>query len=553
MNVDSGFQISDFKSVVRRRAKVALGVALGVSLVGYWVAMALPNEYKSFATVLVEPQTVDPRLVESGLAQADINRRLHIMAAQILSRSRLSRIIDELGLYEDESNYLVRDEIVNLMREAIMVEPVLPELQQAAGTVPRDLVIDQFRINFRDDDPEVARDVAQRLANDFIEEHIATRVRTSQKSVEFVEAELDRLAQSIGQIESQVADFKAANSGRLPEDFPANARRMERLSMEAGDLRREVATARSDEAFFRSQSATAREMSDGFGGDRPDSPQTRVRMLELAMADFEARGFTDKHPDVVKTEAELEALKAQIKATGESEDAPVSFAAMNAQAEAERARLRRFHAEEELTRIIERLEHYQGIMASTPQVAETLDAMEREYKHLFESFQDFSNRRLEATVQADLERRQLGEQFRVLEAAFVALEPISPNRPVIITIAVIFGFALGMGIGFLLEAADPTIHNARQLQTSFNLPVLVAIPEIWLESDRMKQRRSRIKNAAATVAIVLFALVGGAANYWWVNVGGGVEEEIAVPDAAAPAGKTSEAVDELRDTPGGEG
>ena len=59
-------------------------------------------------------------------------------------------------------------------------------------------------------------------------------------------------------------------------------------------------------------------------------------------------------------------------------------------------------------------------MAGTPQVAETLDAMEREYKHLFESFQDFSNRRLEATVQADLERRQLGEQFRVLEAAFVA-------------------------------------------------------------------------------------------------------------------------------------
>jgi len=350
-----------------------------------------------------------------------------------------------------------------------------------------------------------------------------------------------------------VADFKAANSGRLPEDFPANARRMERLSMEAGDLRREVATARSDEAFFRSQSATAREMSGGLGMERPDSPQSRMRMLELAMADYEARGFTDKHPDVVKTEAELEALKAQIETAGEGEDAPGSFAAMNAEAEAERARLRRLHAEEELTRIIERLEHYQGVMASTPQVAEALDAMEREYKHLFESFQDFSNRRLDATVQADLERRQLGEQFRVLEAAFMAIEPISPNRPVIVMIGVVFGFALGLGVGFLLEAADPTIHNARQLQASFDLPVLVAIPEIWLESDRMKQRRSRVKNVVATAAIVVFALVGGAANYWWVNGGGGDQEEIEIPDATAPAGDASEAVDGLLDTPGGEG
>ena len=90
-----------------------------------------------------------------------------------------------------------------------------------------------------------------------------------------------------------------------------------------------------------------------------------------------------------------------------------------------------------------------------------------------------------------------------LEAAFLAPEPISPNRPVIVIVAVIFGFALGLGIGVLLEAADPTIHNARQLQASFNLPVLVAIPEILLETDRMKQRRARVKNAVATAAIVV--------------------------------------------------
>ena len=61
-------------------------------------------------------------------------------------------------------------------------------------------------------------------------------------------------------------------------------------------------------------------------------------------------------------------------------------------------------------------------------MAEQLEALEREYKHLFESYQEFSDKQLEAAVQANLERRQLGEQFRVLEAAFLAPAPTSPNR-----------------------------------------------------------------------------------------------------------------------------
>ncbi|MBW1687862.1 MAG: hypothetical protein JRS35_22735, partial [Deltaproteobacteria bacterium] len=237
---------------------------------------------------------------------------------------------------------------------------------------------------------------------------------------------------------------------------------------------------------------------------------------ELALADFKARGFTDKHPDVIKAKIELQGLRAQLE-TADEAGAPSSYAELSADAEASRARLRREEAEQELARLEKLAEGFQRLLNETPQVAEKLDGLEREYRHLFESYQDFSNRRLEAGVQANLERRQLGEQFRVLEAAFVAPEPAAPNRIVIIVIGVIFGLAMGGGLGIVLEAADASIHEARQLQTSLNIPVLASIPQIWFESDRLKQRRGRLRVAAATVALVMFALVGGAANYVWVN------------------------------------
>ena len=96
MNVETGFQLADVWGFVRRRAKHMAVVAGVIALAAYWLAMALPNEYESSSMILVEPQSVSKELVEAGVPESDLNSRLHLMTAQILSRARLSRIIDEL-------------------------------------------------------------------------------------------------------------------------------------------------------------------------------------------------------------------------------------------------------------------------------------------------------------------------------------------------------------------------------------------------------------------------------------------------------------------------
>ena len=202
MNVEGGLQITDLKGLARRRGKVAALTALLIFLASYWLAMALPNIYTSYATVLVEPQAVAEDLVRAGVQDSDLNERLHLMTAEILSRPRLSRIIDELDLYPQESEYMLRDEVIDLMRSRVSVEPVVPELEQEA-TRHRELVINEFRIVFDDYNSKVAMGVAQKLANDFIESHIDARVQTSQKSLDFIQGELDRLAQRIGVVEAE--------------------------------------------------------------------------------------------------------------------------------------------------------------------------------------------------------------------------------------------------------------------------------------------------------------------------------------------------------------
>ena len=519
-----------------------MAIAAGVIALGsYWLAMALPNEYASSSVILVEPQAVSKELVEAGVPDSDLNSRLHLMTAQILSRARLSRIIDELKLYQEESKSYLREEIINMMREQIRVSPVFSELETEMPQARREVSINTFRIAFRHKDARTAMLVAQRLANDFIEEHISQRVKLSQKSLEFIQTELDRLATQIREVEAQVAQVKAANPGRMPQEAGNNQLRLDRIVASLTAARRQLAESESDAAFYRSQSTNAASMATP---NDDASPARRMQILELALRQYKSRGFTDKHPDVISAKAEIEALKLKLeeeKQAGEENGQPImNYVQQSAEAESRRAALQAQAAQDEIRNLTKQADEIQLLLSESPAVAEQLEALERDYKHLFESYQEFSNKQLEASVQANLERRQLAEQFRVLEVAFMAPKPTSPNRATIIILGTLFGLLMGGALGVLLEAVDPTVHNARQLQTSLQIPVLAAIPQIWLESDRAAQRRARLRSALATVAVAAFGLVGGAVNYVWVNGGGSsAGQEGAPPAVAAPlAGET---------------
>jgi uncharacterized protein involved in exopolysaccharide biosynthesis len=431
---------------------------------------------------------------------------------------------------------MVREEIIDLMRDSIGVKPVTPELGQGAPRRAGDEEINQFRISFSHRDAKTAMLVAQQLSNDFIEQHIDSRITLSQKSLEFIDDELARLAERIREVEARIAEVKKEHVGRLPEDMATTQRQLERLVTDMAFAQRALAEATSDEAFFRSQ------LNNSPAALGEMTPENRLKSLELQLTEYRAKGFTDKHPDIAKTKSEIETLKqtiARTRATADAEDRPLTFSQQNTEAELRRAVLRKVSAEDEIVRLQAGVDEMQSLLAQTPAVQEILDGLEREYRHLFDSYQDFSNRQLEAMVQAQLERRQLGEQFRVLEKAFIAPQPTSPNRLLILILGSALAIAVGIGVGVLRESIDSSIHSARELQATFAIPVLAAIPQILLEPDLAVIRRSRIRAVLGAACVISFALVGGAANYVWVNgvpgfVSGEPVDEAPVASDGAP-------------------
>ncbi|MCH2172302.1 hypothetical protein MK489_16080 [Myxococcota bacterium] len=532
-NGESEFQLGDLGGVVRRRGKSMVWAVLLIVGIACVVAASLPNQYSSYSTILVQPQAVSKNIVTAGVGETDLTERLNIMTAEILSRSRLSKVIEEFDLYQEESKYMVRQDVIDIMINAVSIQPVVPELEQSQGMRRREAQINTFRIIFSYSDPRTAAEVANALANDFIEEHIKARVNQSQRSLDFMNTELERLAAQIESVEGQIAEIKAANRGSLPEDLPGNNNRVERLNNELAFAERTLADARSDEAFYRSQMSAAGLAS---AGDAATSPGRRLQILELLIAEYMSRGYTAKHPDVIQAQTEMANVRQGIKDGGENKEGRVnkSFAQQSVQAEIDRAQLRSSAAEEEIGRIRTRLTEVQDRLEQTPRVAERLEALDREYSHLFRSYQDFSGRRLEATTQAQLERRQLGEQLQILAQAFPASQPTSPNRPLIVILGFFFAFAIAGAAGIVIEASDNSIHTAHQIQAVIDAPILGSIPEIWLESDRSTQRRRIFRTAFGMVTVAFLFGVVSITSYWWVN-GPMAESVVDVETTEAPA------------------
>ena len=533
MQLEDGLQLSDILSILRRRLPLIGAIAGAVFLIAIVIAAVLPNRYDAWTTLLVEPQTISERLIEAGVAESDLNSRLHLMTMQILSRSRLSRIIDEFELYPEESEEMTRQDVISLMRSHVRVEPVLPELV-ADGPRNQDIEINTFRIFFRSDDSRTAANVANRLANNFIEEHIRDRVQVSSDTSEFIEAELQRLAEQIRQVEGRIAAVKNENVGSLPEDFAANQSLLERTLADLRYAQRDLSIAESDEAFYRQQALSG--AGDGVAGyGRADSPADRLQRLELALGEYRSRGLTDKHPDVIAAQEEIEIVRAGIDEESDDEGDKVQNIATN---ESERAAIRAAAARQDLARLNDLVTDLEQRLGRTPAVAEQLTALEREHEHLAASYQDYSQKRLEAAVQANMERRQKGEQFRILETAFEPTDPASPNRILILLIGLFLGIAVGGGVAIVLEALDDTVRGAREAQGSLGVPVLASIPAVRLQSDIAAERRRRFFAAALAAGIAGVTLFGAGVGYVAVNGAPGFVSALtgdAEGDAPAPA------------------
>ena len=121
---------------------------------------------------------------------------------------------------------------------------------------------------------------------------------------------------------------------------------------------------------------------------------------------------------------------------------------------------------------------YQERIQSSPAVEQQYKELTRGYQTAQQSFDDLQKKRDNSEMAVNLERKQEGEQFSVLDPANLPDKPSFPNRTLFTLGGLAGGLALGLGIAFFLEMKDSSFKTERDVEFALHLPVLAMVPAI---------------------------------------------------------------------------
>src|ERR1039458_857676 len=202
---------TEIKGMVRRRRwQFLVPFFCGWALV-WGASWLIPSTYRSGTLILVERTSVPEKFVESNI-NIDIQHELDSITQQILSRTRLIRIIDSLGLYAQERKHASPDDLVGKMSKDI-------EIELSRGD---DRKLSAFNIYYASRDPKMAQAATAELANLFITENLEQRQKRSENTTSFLEDQLDQARAKLTAQEAKLRVFKDQHLGELPTQTQSN-------------------------------------------------------------------------------------------------------------------------------------------------------------------------------------------------------------------------------------------------------------------------------------------------------------------------------------------
>jgi polysaccharide chain length determinant protein (PEP-CTERM system associated) len=497
----------------RRRWLILLPFAAGLAMVPI-LANYVPEVYRSETLIMVIPSRVPDTYVKSTIT-GTVEDRLPSISDQIMSRSRLERIINDFDLYKSLRAEVPMEDVVQQMRSDIGP----PEIKEGEQS---------FRVAYVSADPSVAQKVTARLASLFIEENSNERENLAQSTNVFLESQLQDAKQRLVEHEQKLEVFRRTYTGELPTQLEGNLRAISSTQLLLQSNNEAINRASERRLLVERQLADARSLPV-VSPPIPQTPTlesslTSAQQLELVAARLEQMKLRLKpeHPEMRAMERTLRELQTKVATEEASQPGSVVTRTLSREEQDRQKRINDLEAEIEVIdhqlsvsrdeegRLRATLADYQRKVEAVPGRESELVELTRDYEVLKGTYDSLLTKWEDSKLAANLERRQIGEQFRILDPASLPERPSNQARRLaLIFSAAGIGLALGLAIAMLLEFNDSSLHREDDVTQSLSLPVLALVPAMAKDRDKRRKRRRQlaIDVAASTVLAASVVLV----------------------------------------------
>jgi uncharacterized protein involved in exopolysaccharide biosynthesis len=322
----------------RRKWWLIIPLMLGV-VAGYIACFFIPPTYQSSTLILVEPQKVPTSYVTPAVP-GTVDDRLRTISQQIMSRTNLSKIIKEYGLYKREEiapakpNDLmgrVQDKVKQMLAQyGLSREELFTPLNQ--DEVPEEFIErmrkditlkvmgkEAFSVTYNGPNPTTVMRVTNTLALLFIEENLKTRERQAEGTSEFLASQLVEAERELQRQEQKLKEYQEQHRGALPAQLDANLRTLDRLQKDLNAIDDSIKSAELALVEERKNAEEKRRalqelmlLQPATSAPQPLEPKLqappKLEALKQDLARLRAT-FNENYPDIISIKKQIEELE----------------------------------------------------------------------------------------------------------------------------------------------------------------------------------------------------------------------------------------------------
>jgi len=519
-----GLDVQQYLGVVKRRHfhfLIPLFIGWAVVWAASWV---LPSRYESTTLILVEQPTMPKDYVTPNVVD-DLQERMQSITQQILSRTRLLRIIDQFNLYAGEHAQRSPDQKVELMRKDITIDLVRDAQNR----------ITAFNVSYSSRSPQLAQQITGELTNLFINENLEVRQQQSEDTTQFLETQLESARKGLADQEDKIREFKAQHVGEMPGQLASNLQILQGLQSQLQSDEDALNAARQQRVYLQTLADQYRTLQGPAKG--PDDTSVglpaldqELQKLRTQLADLSSH-YTDRHPDVRKLKDEIartEKMRAQLLGSAKNKNSVATDSTDNAgqtsvgtdtaqtslmapiQSQLRSNELEITNREHSIATLKAKVDDYQARLNTEPIREQQLADLTRGYDQSKANYDDLLKKKNESSMATSMELLQQGERFRVVDPPSLPQKPEFPNRLKFCGMGLGVGLALGLVVAGAFEMLDDRLHSSKEIRKLLPADVIGEIPVIVNASDA-HNAKGKLRLSWATATLVFIAILAGSA------------------------------------------
>ena len=492
-------------------------VAWLVAVIGAVGVFRIPDQYEATARIFVDTQSILKPLMSGLAVQPNVEQQVAMLSRTLISRPNVEKLVRMADLDLKSESKAEQEALVGRLMTGLEIK-----------TVGRDNL---YMLAFRDSDAAKAQRVIQSLVSIFVESSLgATRKDTDTAKV-FINEQIKTYEAKLQEAEGRLKAFRLRNIDLQSGDGKDSASRLSDLSGQLNQAK--LALREAEQARDSARQQLTAEKSQGVGssalGQLLEQSAITVATPEIdARIEAQKRNldgllqrFTDQHPDIVSAKKLIRDLEEQKK----KEVAELRKAAMAAPPVASNSsslayqELNKLLATSEVqvaalkARVAEYSSRYGQARESirgAPQLESEASQLNRDYAITKKNYEDLVTRRESATMSGELDLAAGVADFRLIDPPRVSSKPVSPNRLILLLVAMTLSVAAGLFTAFAASQLRPVFHSLGDLRSKVSLPMLGAVSLVIGDADIRRERVDLLRfllSSGSLIGVFIITLI----------------------------------------------